>query len=113
VQSFLGSGGFPPTHLPPQAAGNRLGQQRVPAFAGRNGVAFVHEFHIFNTFFFYRMMDEFFNLELEDEESQEGWGVELPFDPMGNSHPSLESNGEIQYQESAEVIILLHQCEKD
>ena len=73
----------------------------------------VHEFPIFNTPFFCKMMDEFFNLELEDQESQEGWGLELPFDPIGNSHPSMESNVASQYQESAEVTIPLHQCEKD
>jgi len=36
-------------------------------------------------------MDEFFDLELEDHESQEGWGVELPFDLVGNIPLSMES----------------------
>ena len=69
---------------------------------------FVHEFSIFNSFFFCKMMDEFFDVELEDQESQEGWGVELAFDPVGNIHPSMQSNVEVQYQESAEVTIQLH-----
>lgn len=36
---------------------------------------FVHELLLFNSFFLYKMMDDFFGVELDDQESEEGWGV--------------------------------------
>ena len=64
---------------------------------------FVHELLIFNDLFLGKMMDVFFDAQLDDLESQEGWGADLPFNSIGNTHRSTEGNVEVPYQESAEV----------
>ena len=74
---------------------------------------FVYELLIFNDLFLGKMMDEFFDAQLDDQESEEGWGAELPFNSIGNTHLNMEGNVEVQYQESAEVSTPCPQCKKD
>ena len=67
---------------------------------------FVHELLIFNVFFLYKMMDDFFGVGLDDSESEEGWGSALPLNSVGNTHPGTEAKIQVQYQESADASIL-------
>ena len=67
---------------------------------------FVHELLLFNSFFLYKMMDHFFGVGLDDQESEEGWGGELPLNSVGNTLLGTEAKIEVQYQESANVSIL-------
>ncbi|RPA98657.1 hypothetical protein L873DRAFT_1021439 [Choiromyces venosus 120613-1] len=44
-------------------------------------------------------MDEFFTMELNSEESQDLWGLNLPFDPLRNAFQPTQSGLQVQHPE--------------